>query len=228
MSILKAKNPYLEEFREAFGSDKPQLFNFTSVRSNALSELNLSAGFRLRDKLTKKYAWAIPNDEALDCIARHGPIVEIGAGGGYWASLLWRMDVDIVAFDNRSTHQDGRITHWHTVEYGDHKKAAQYPDRTLLLVWPPYDTDCAEYAARRYKGETIIYVGEKNGCTGTEDFEVYLGAQWSECEVIDIPQWPGLHDYLRVFQRKPTSDSPAKPEKIRKMDQSRSIDLDQS
>jgi hypothetical protein len=32
----------------------------------------------------EKYGWAVPDALALQCIARVGPIVEIGAGKGYW------------------------------------------------------------------------------------------------------------------------------------------------
>lgn len=52
-----------------------------------------------RRRLVNKYSWAIPNDAALEAIAALGPIVEMGSGAGYWASLLRERGVDVVAYD---------------------------------------------------------------------------------------------------------------------------------
>lgn len=47
-----------------------------------------------------KYGHAVPNDAALDFMASTGqPIVEIGAGNGYVASLLQQKGVDVTAVD---------------------------------------------------------------------------------------------------------------------------------
>ena len=34
------------------------------------------------------FAWSVPSNDALVLVAKHAPLVEIGAGSGYWASLL--------------------------------------------------------------------------------------------------------------------------------------------
>jgi hypothetical protein len=52
-----------------------------------------------RDELVHLYSWAIPNEDALRAIAAHGPILEVGAGNGYWAQLLTERGVDVLAFD---------------------------------------------------------------------------------------------------------------------------------
>lgn len=53
----------------------------------------------LASPLSEKYAWAIPNNKALDILKHYSPIVEIGSGKGYWASLLRRQGVDIICYD---------------------------------------------------------------------------------------------------------------------------------
>ena len=35
----------------------------------------------------------------LDVIAEHSPIVELGAGTGYWAAMLARRGADVIAYD---------------------------------------------------------------------------------------------------------------------------------
>lgn len=51
--------------------------------------------------LRRRYAWAVPNERALEVIAERSPggVVEIGAGGGYWAMELQRRGVDVIAYD---------------------------------------------------------------------------------------------------------------------------------
>ncbi len=47
--------------------------------------------------MVSKYSWALPNEELLTEIASRSPIIEIGAGNGYWASLLSKKGADIIA-----------------------------------------------------------------------------------------------------------------------------------
>lgn len=115
------RNPYLAEFDSFNGS-------------------HLFSSFEARERLVKRYAWAVPTEEAVRVIASHGPVVEIGAGTGYWASLLRQVGTDVVAYD-RSPHDNHWCVGTHSlVEVGGPEKASEHPDRTLFLCWPPYDT----------------------------------------------------------------------------------------
>src|SRR5439155_3416790 len=44
-------------------------------------------------------SWAIPNEQALDVLAKYAPLVECGAGMGYWTALLRARRVDAIAYD---------------------------------------------------------------------------------------------------------------------------------
>ena len=52
-------------------------------------------------KIRNEYSWSVPTEEALRLLALHQPLVELGAGAGYWASLLKQLPVDILAFDEK-------------------------------------------------------------------------------------------------------------------------------
>ena len=52
-----------------------------------------------RESFTQRYAFAIPSEEALTTIAELGPILEVGAGTGYWAYELAKCGADVVATD---------------------------------------------------------------------------------------------------------------------------------
>lgn len=55
--------------------------------------------YMARRVLSERFAWAVPTDEAILAIAELGPIVEIGAGTGYWAWLLEQAGAEVLAFD---------------------------------------------------------------------------------------------------------------------------------
>lgn len=175
----------------------------------------------LMDECRRRWSFAIPNDAALDAIAKRGPVVEVGAGTGYWAALLAQRGVDVLAYDYRPPLNAGRPdacgpvqpenTYVEPVQYHkvivchpDGRVAHAYPTRTLLLVWPAIGR-MAVNALRYYEqggGERVAYVGEFGGCTGDEAFHARLRKAWFEVETVAIPTWPGMHDFLMVFERR--------------------------
>lgn len=156
-----------------------------------------------RFALCRKYAWAIPNDEALGVIAKYGPIVEGGAGSGYWAHLLRERGVDVVAYDDAPYENNWVDGRWTEVLVGSAAAMAQHGDRTLLLVWPPYNKSMALDHLLAHNGQTVIYVGEGlGGCTADHAFHHYLEDHFEKVEEVNIPMWPGMHDGMEVWRRK--------------------------
>ena len=54
-----------------------------------------------RDWFVIYFAWAIPSAEALQYISALSPIIEVGAGSGYWAHRIAAIGGEITAFDPR-------------------------------------------------------------------------------------------------------------------------------
>lgn len=167
--------------------------------------------FRARQELVIAYSWAVPTEEAIEAIAAHSPagVVEIGAGGGYWAKLMRDYGIDVVAYDRTPymgyrawTKEEVRVK-WSTVRRGGPKMASKHPERSLFLCWPPYDTSMAYDALCAYSGKTVLYVGEGGGgCTGDDAFHDELERNWREVQYVHLPQWSGLHDDLYIYKRK--------------------------
>lgn len=213
---MGADNPYLAEARAAcFG--RPDYAALGEMLADIdRHELMAAIDERLfaRDRLAARYAWAIPNDAALDEMARNAPLLEIGAGTGYWASLLRARGVDILAYDihppTTNAHRNawhrnerGVGTVWTEVRRGGSPQAARYPDRTLVLCWPPYANPMAARCLRAYQGQTVVSIGEdKGGCTADDTFHAALASEWECVNTVDIPQWWGIHDYLATWRRK--------------------------
>lgn len=203
-SILEPKsemNPYLADVFALVDEDEFAIRDQMIMASSKFM-MPLAMG---RYRYVYKYAWAIPCKAALEAIASYSPIVEIGAGNGYWASLLHSMGADIVAYDIKPDkfHLSKKSHHWNwfDVQEGDEKTVKKHSDRALFLCWPPYDEDMAYNCAKNYNGETILFVGELNGCTGTEEFFDYLNEHFILEETVELPVWLGLHDALYIYKR---------------------------
>jgi hypothetical protein len=164
--------------------------------------------FERRVACVRRYAFGVPNRAALEAIARYAPIVELGAGTGYWAYLLRNRGVDIVAYDAAPPGQAPNAYKfepraWTQVVLGGVEVLDQYANRTLFLCWPGYQDTFADAALARFTGHVLIYVGEQaGGHTANDAFFDRLGRDWAAGEQVAIPQWSGAHDCLSIFHRR--------------------------
>jgi hypothetical protein len=222
----KIKNPYYDEWKKVEQESKRLDYAYRRS-SDALFDISLSKEEHdlYFDELKEinawveayvhKYAWAIPNDDALLEIARYSPLIEVGAGTGYWAWLLRQLGVDILAFDKYPPSQNSTSKSefhpdtdtWTEVLQGDESVLDSIVDRTLFLCWPPSNDPMAFETLSRFRGSTFLFVGEDwpSRTTGNEDFFRLLDRDW---ELEDnrnkawIPTWPGREDFLWVYHRK--------------------------
>ncbi|HET9566323.1 MAG TPA: hypothetical protein VFP27_17915, partial [Mycobacterium sp.] len=153
-----------------------------------------------RDEAIAAWAWAIPSDEAIAAIGAfaEGKVVEMGAGKGYWAWLLEQAGLEVHAYD----HEVPPATYTR-VHVGQPAVLNAYDGAwTLLLCWPPYQDPMAVDALDAFRGHRVVYIGEGDGgCTGDNTFHRRLRRGWTEVEVIDLPQWEGIHDRVRCYTR---------------------------
>lgn len=209
-------NPYLEEFnavqinpryRHAIDVTRGRIDSTSAEYSAAYKEQ-----LHTRYGLVHKYAWAVPNAEALAAIGEQGRIVEAGAGSGYWSHLLRQMKSDVVAFDFHGMELSANRFHssghaWTEILKGDASAVKQYGDRSLFMSFPPADDPFAHQVLRNFKGDRFVYVGEPaGGVTGDTKFHNLLAQRWRATKSVEIPRWEAsdgfLQDELTVFERK--------------------------
>jgi SAM-dependent methyltransferase len=161
-----------------------------------------------RIEYVKEYSWAIPNAEAIETIRKHSGtgIVEIGAGNGYWASLIAQDGTKVKCYDTKPYHHgycNDKSKEYYEVTRATHNVTSWYKHWTLMLCWPPHWNDMAFRALEKYRGNKVIYIGEGyGGCTGTDEFFDLLDKEWNNIVTVDIPSWSGIRDMLFVFEKK--------------------------
>jgi len=196
--------------RSLKASENPQLDLMTLLLA---ASADLAASLDLKERrreLAALFSWAVPNTRALDVLAAHAPLVECGAGMGYWAALLRARGVDIVAYDTappgggkKNVYHRSREPWTHVARATSVVAARRHRDRTLILCWPPYGDDEASYAVlRAYRGDGVIYIGEPDeGATGSVRFRRELALNWTLGQTVPLPRWPRLRDTLMVYRR---------------------------
>ena len=171
--------------------------------------------YRNYHALRQTYSFGIPTEETIRSLARYCPIVEVGAGLGYWAYLLDQIGCDIVAYDLHPTGGGDFIpkdSHpWFDVQECD-ESFVPPADRALFICWPPQHSSMASDALSRYRGDTLIYIGEGKGLSCADDAFFNALDTWECIEEIDIPQLNGMHDRLWVFKREDADDGSVQPD----------------
>ena len=211
-TLAAGQNPYLDLVRVLAGSPGPGW----AMPGGLATVLDLAAR---RRELAALFAWAIPDAGALALLARYAPLLETGAGTGYWAALLRASGVDIAPSDQTPPglgrdHDPAAANEYHNTArrpWTEVRAASAInalrtgSGRTLFMCWPPYDDDAASYRAlRAYRGDVLVYVGGgPDGPTGTVRFHRELALNWRPAEQAALPNWPGLRDRLVVYRRNP-------------------------
>lgn len=164
-------------------------------------------------ELHRRYSWGIPDEEALDIIASNGPLVEMGAGLGYWASLLRAKGADVVAMDG-NVPGASMINPWHPgrvyftpVQPGRPEDLSRYSRRTLFLCWPPMkaldeSASMAIGCLNHWSGKKLILVGDPDFVAGSE-FHDRLSSEFFLRLLKPLPSLPpAAADSLTIWERR--------------------------
>lgn len=162
-----------------------------------------------RAEFIGRYAFSIPTADTLGAITAVGPLVEIGAGSGYWAWCLAQWGADIIALDHRPPDEgdpwDPRGGNqwfddtWTWVGEGTAHDAASHPDRALFLCWPPPENPMARDALAAHRaagGRIAVFLGSRRSCADAAFFhDLAAGARLT---VREHCSWPGVEERLVI------------------------------
>ena len=212
--LLEIERVPLDKVLDPFGEAirrRPELLDRRerSVSSHFYDRLQ-----QMRDALCYRYSYALPNPELLGVLAAHAPLVEMGAGRGYWASLLKAGGVDVIVYDECPAVRGGQIvgnqylsplnTYAYTdVLMGEPRDLARHPDRTLFLCWPPIN-NMAEDCLKWFRGGTSVYLGTgPKGMDAPDRFFEKRDRDWvPEESLAVIPSMWNVTERMTVYRRR--------------------------
>jgi hypothetical protein len=172
-------------------------------------------GQNLRNQYTNLIGWSVPSKDATDCILSYvgtKPVLSLAAGNGAQETLLAARGGNVVCADIEPP-----TSPWMLVDILSNDDAvatwrAVCP--CVMIVWPELcdrwgrpvhepPPDCPTYKALFIGNfEIVVYIGEKDGCTGSPQLDSFLEKNYTLLKEHSIPQWPGIHDSLRIYERK--------------------------
>lgn len=221
--LVLGKNPMLEEYealRTTWPADMARLLDSSleAERRSVLWETMVEGCDRLR----KKYAWALPDERALGVLKHVAPVCELGAGRGYWCSLLLNSGASAIAYDCAPP-----VKTFCDVAVGGAEQVASLEAEALFLCYSddgaPVDSDEDSIDAdealsmeclRRYRGDTVVLAGEtlvSGGCLSLllapwgrsfdSGFQVALAASFHCVLVAPLPRWPISTDAISLWRR---------------------------
>lgn len=172
-----------------------------------------------RDFPASLYSYATPCPKAIETILKSSQadsnIVEVGAGTGYFASLIQRCGGFVKPYDlvppgcNTDNDYHGEVPAFTVVHPGDASTAdfssCSSSQQTVLFCYPTPGTDMAASALRKFaasypgKAKTVLHVGEWAGLTGDSEFERLLELEYECSESVPLPIWGTDAAYLTVW-----------------------------
>lgn len=203
-AIDAGHNPYLEDLRsfapQSTNRNRPgaQFLTLYQQESRLPGQAAEVFGFDLfeRQAFQDAYAWGIPSVAAIAALVEAAPLVEIGAGRGYWARLVEACGGVVHAYD--ATPPEWTYT---DVQEGSPECIQEHPEATLFLAWPPLGSAMDVECLNSYTGDTLFYHGEVGDATGSQEAATRLRENWRKVKTIETPQFMGGHDALYKFER---------------------------
>ena len=203
-------NNIREEFKEFIEYLKQEGNSEESIEKILNDPLLLS--FHKRNFFTRNYSWSIPSKTAINEIINfvgNDAVLEIASGHGIWAKLLQESNVnvkptDYISSPKRKDHISNKAYDIDIEDLSANDAIQKYKNfNVLMMSWPPYAEPMAHQALKNFNGNKLIFIGEgEGGCTGDDNFFKELNQNWNLIKEVDIPQWPYIHDYLYLYNRK--------------------------
>lgn len=162
-------------------------------------------GEPLRGRYARRYGYGIPCLELIDALRPLAPLLEVGAGNGFWTYWLRRAGCDVLAVD--AGLPDPYTGHrWiDDLRTSDGAKAVVgEPERNVLMVWPRYDSLWPTHVVHALRADrALCYVGE--GPFGAAAHPSMFGALQARGfqlqQLLPAPNWPMSSGYLAIYAR---------------------------
>jgi hypothetical protein len=161
----------------------------------------------LRKGFVNTWGCSIPCREAVELLRPLSPLVEVGAGTGYWSALLAAAGLDVVATDlepelNSYGAEVGR--HFPVRALDAVRAVEAYPERNVFCSWPTLHGTWLTDAARLIlPGKHLALIAEdRGGVTADAGLFDLLDHAFTQSARLELPQFPPHLDRLTIWRRR--------------------------
>ncbi len=162
----------------------------------------------VRKAFCRVWGFSIPCREAVEALrGLNHPLVEVGAGSGYWTALLRAAGLDVVATDleaqGEGPYGSGMGRYAPLEALGAVEAVRAYPGRDVFCSWPSAGADwCAEAVSEIAVGRAFAWIGDRpGGVTATPALHEVLAERFEPVAEVEIPQFPWVDDRLTIHRR---------------------------
>jgi hypothetical protein len=162
-------------------------------------------GGQMRFLYAEIFGYGVPCREVIDEVAKYSPLLELGAGNGFWTFWLRKKGCDIIATDAGEPDLYTKNRWIDDLLPLDAVTAVNsFPDRNILIVWPHFTAYWpVEIIGKMKRSQILCYVGEGPlGCCAPPSFFLEM----NRCGLKMIyaspsPSWPKVSDYLAIYMK---------------------------
>ena len=176
-----------------------------------------------RQHFIEEFGFSLPTAEALALLVAGGPLLEVGAGSGYWSRLVAQQGGDVVA-------SDPRLERMYGFEHARHLEDApvrvpwldieaktavrRFPKRNVFSSWPSLNKTWLRQAMRAMRpGRTLFVVREESAAEDSTWAELHLNFRCAAS--LELLSWHHCHDRFEAWKkrggphRRPDPEKPA-------------------
>ncbi len=188
-------------------------FSHFDMNGRDYSDLNWADGIhpgRYKDESSarwdyiKNFGYSVPCAEALEYLRTLEPILEVGAGTGFWSLIMKKMGMDVWTTDLNVGQVDYSFSGGlHSIDQQVDAATAvrSNPYMNVFCSWPSYDEDWLTEAAEAMESDVRLAVVLEE-CCANDRFRQVVYSEFEEIETgIHMPQFRGLHDQFRVWRK---------------------------
>lgn len=141
----------------------------------------------------------VPTDQAIQTLVDLGPVLEVGAGNGYWAHVVNENGGDCLPTDLHPQYTGGKK--WTHVREADGVDAVNdYPNRAVVMCHPSGADRWSERVLDAITTQPFVFIGAWfPGPDANPWFFKRLAENWTLSEEFPIYNWASSHAHGYVF-----------------------------
>jgi hypothetical protein len=189
-----------EMYRAAWHSTRGTLKSFEDLGASAK---RMGDFFTMRtEQAVPEFGFSIPCREVLDALYLHQPILEVGAGTGYWTALMRKYKIDVIGTDPNLQGWWTSTGRYDPEQVKLQAKTAirRWPQRTVFCSWPSYEETWFHQALQAMRiGQRLVLI-EEDACADDKTW-AYRDRRFESLTDISVPAWPGMNDRCAVWRK---------------------------